>query len=349
MQIDYDESVMHFAVQEIYARRRSADARPFFMTVSLTHPHDPYVTTQKYWDLYRPEEIDDPRVGFIPVERRDPHSQSLYYHFGQDKLAIDAAATRRARHGYYGMISYVDDLFGRLESALQETGYSENTVIVFVSDHGDMMGERGMWFKKTLFEPAIRVPLMIARPNGKPGRIAAPVTLMDVFPTLAGFASGGNPVLQTDLDGRDLGPALDGAPLGGPIFVEHLDGGTKAPRVMVRLENHKLVLSRAYPDQLYDLAADPLELCDVSANPAYAKIKADLTSLATNCWDLEALADQVARGQTARKLIDSALAKGRREVWDFLPRHSSEQNMFVRRGAVFPDIERSGYLPYGKN
>ena len=85
---------------------------------------------------------------FIPVEQRDVHSQSLYYHYGQDKCELSDIDYRNARRGYYGMISYIDDLFGRLMKALEDSGFADNTVVIFSSDHGDMIGERGMWFKK---------------------------------------------------------------------------------------------------------------------------------------------------------------------------------------------------------
>ena len=170
MQIDYDEDVIHHAVRELYTRARGTDDRPFMMTVSLTHPHDPYVITREYWDLYADEDIDAPQVPHTPVEERDAHSQSLYYHYGQDKCELSDKDYRNARRGYYGMISYIDDLFGRLMRALNDSGFSENTVVVFASDHGDMIGERGMWFKKTLFNPAIQVPLLIAHPDQDPAQ-----------------------------------------------------------------------------------------------------------------------------------------------------------------------------------
>jgi choline-sulfatase len=350
MQIDYDEAVVHHAVREIYAQARSGarsgEQRPFLLTVSLTHPHDPYVITQEYWDRYTDEDIQPPRVGFIPLDARDPHSHSLYFHYGQDKTEITDAAYRRARRGYYGMISYVDDLFGQVMAALRETGFAENTVIVFTSDHGDMVGERGMWFKKTLFDPAIRVPLIIAHPGRGAVRVAAPVSLVDMLPTLVDLAES---TIQTAIDGRSLGPALNGGALAGPVYVEHIDGGTVAPRVMVRDEDMKLVYSRAYPAQLYDLAADPDELTNLSGRPDYAATEERLLGLVNETWDLEALADEVYANQTARKLIDTALGMGRRESWDFVPSLARESQRYVRHGDAFPDVERRGYLPHRQN
>ncbi|MEM7237342.1 MAG: choline-sulfatase [Pseudomonadota bacterium] len=343
MQIDYDEDVIHHAKRELYSRARSADTRPFMMTVSLTHPHDPYVTTQTYWDLYDEAEIEDPRVPHIPVEARDPHSKSLYYHYRQDKCALDHQDYLNARRGYYGMISYLDDLFGQLMDALRDSGHGHNTVVIFASDHGDMIGERGMWFKKTLFDPAIQIPLMIAHPDHPPCRVAEPVSLLDLFPTLLEIAGIPEAQIRSRLDGKSLLPAMRGEPLHAPVFAEHIDGGTAAPRVCVRDGSMKLTLSRAYPAQLFDLASDPLEQENLAGqgHPAEAR----LTGLAEETWPLDTLLDDVIQSQIERKLIDDALRTGREEIWDFIPRPLAQNTSYVRRGDAFPDIERRGYLP----
>lgn len=345
MQIDYDEDVVHHAVRELYVRARSDDDRPFMMTVSLTQPHDPYVTTQDYWDLYPDNIIDDPGVPFIPLEQRDAHSQSLYFHYGQDKCELTEQDYRNARRGYYGMISYIDDLFGQLMNALDQSGQRDNTVVLFSSDHGDMIGERGMWFNKTLFNPAIQVPLIIAHPEYKAGCVAAPCSLLDLFPTLIDLAGIAPTDITTAYDGRSLLPALAGQTLKGPVFAEHIDGGTSAPRVCIRDENMKLILSRAYPAQLYDLSSDPDELHNLAGQGHPEEQR--LTLLAEQTWPLDTLLDDVVRSQTERSLVDKALAIGREERWDFVP--ASRTSGYVRRGDAFPEVERRGYLPYKNN
>ena len=344
MQIDYDEDVVHHAVRELYTRARSDDNRPFMMTVSLAQPHDPYVTTQDYWDLYTDVMIDTPRVTSIPVGERDEHSQSLYYHYGQDKCTLSDQDYRRARRGYYGMISHIDALFGRLMSALDTSGFANNTVVIFSSDHGDMIGERGMWFKKTLYEPAIQVPMIIASPSQTTRRVATPVSLLDVFPTLLDIAGIKANDITTHLDGKSLLPALQGGTIGGTVFAEHIDGGTSAPRVCVRDGNLKLIVSRAYPTQLYDLSTDPKELTNLAGTGNLEEAR--LTALAEDTWPLDQLAEDVLRSQTERKLIDSALATGREEIWDFTPRPLRQNTNYVRRGDAFPAVERRGYLAY---
>ena len=108
------------------------------------------------------------------------------------------------------MISYIDDLFGRLMKALEDSGFADNTVVIFSSDHGDMIGERGMWFKKTLYNPAIQVPLIIAHPDYFFDRINAPVSLLDMFPTMLDLAQIKPADISTAFMGRSLLPALQG-------------------------------------------------------------------------------------------------------------------------------------------
>ncbi len=344
MQIDYDEDVVHHAIKELYTRARSDDKRPFMMTVSLTQPHDPYVTTRQYWNQYSDELIDSPKVPFIPVEKRDAHSQSLYYHYGQDKCTLSDEDYRRARRGYYGMITHIDDLFGKLLDALDEAGFKDTTMVMFSSDHGDMIGERGMWFKKTLFNPAIQVPMIVAHPSFKTHRVNAPVSLLDVFPTLLDVAGVKADQITTRFDGKSLLPALQGREISGPIYAEHIDGGTSAPRVCVRDGDWKLTLSRAYPTQLFNLGKDPLELENLAGKGLEEEVQ--LAKIAEDTWPLDTLLEDVVRSQTERKLVDSALAIGREETWDFEPRLLQQDNRYVRRGDAFPTVERRGYLAY---
>ncbi|NKB63933.1 MAG: choline-sulfatase [Gammaproteobacteria bacterium] len=362
MQMDYDEDVAHCAMREIYRIARSDDQRPFFLTVSLTHPHDPYVTTQKFWNLYSDDEIGSPTVGFIPLQDRDPHSHSLYFHYGQDKVDVTDHHLRRARRGYYAMVSYIDDLFGQIQSALDNSGLSDDTVILFTSDHGDMLGERGMWFKKTLFEPAIRIPLILSSPGQTAKRVKTPVTLVDILPTILELTGVQDDFEQIPMDGHSFMSELDTStldapsqqdtldhenrPPGKPVFVEHIDGGTIAPRLMVRNGNYKYVYSRAYPPQLYDLSQDPNELNSRAGDPELSDIESVLFELIRENWNIDRLGDEVAADQAARRVVESALSKGRQEIWDFQPRPQIHNTHYVRRGDSFPDCERRGYLSY---
>jgi choline-sulfatase len=148
LQLDYDDDVANKSVQRLYDYGRDPDTRPFFFTVSFTHPHNPYVIPREYWDRYRDDEIDDPRVGPIPQAQMDPHSQRLRTIYRYDEYDVGRADVLRARHAYYGMISYVDDQVGRLLGALRDMDMEDNTVVIFTADRATapcLMVRRGPW------------------------------------------------------------------------------------------------------------------------------------------------------------------------------------------------------------
>lgn len=177
LQIDFDDEVEFASKQGLYDLARDESGSPFFMTVSFTHPHSPYVATEKYWNRYRHEQIPMPTVAEIPVNEKDKLSWNLHFCQGRDEYQVSPQQIRNARHAYFGMISYIDDKIGQLLAVLNETGLSDNTIIIFTADHGDMMGERGMWYKQHFFEWACRVPLVVCWPGKfSPARVNSEVS-----------------------------------------------------------------------------------------------------------------------------------------------------------------------------
>jgi choline-sulfatase len=347
-QIDYDDEVARRATQHIYDWRRYGDGRPLFMTVSFTQPHDPYVITREYWDLYTDDGIDEPRTRKMALEEMDPHSRSLYFHYSLDKFDVTDEIYRRARRGYYGMISYVDRKLGELRQTLEDAGIADDTVIVFTSDHGDMIGERGLWFKKNLFDPAIRVPLIFCRPGARGlARIAAPVSLIDLLPTLVEIATGSTEAIVTEHEGGSLLSLLERDQPDRIAMAEHIDGGTKAPRVMLRQGKRKIVVSKAYPLQFHDLAIDPSETNNLAGDTTRQDEVAALMARVRETWDLARLREDVMRSQRVRQFVNRAMQKGKMRDWEHYPDPIREHTRFVRTGERFPDVERRSYLPYG--
>ena len=210
-QIDFDDEVIAAARQKLFDLARSSDRRPFCLVVSMTHPHDPYVVPQAYWDRYRDEQIALPQVPDL-AGQEDPHSTRLRHVIGLDLATPTEAQIRAARRAYYGAVSYVDDQIGRLVSTLREATLDANTVILLIADHGDMLGERGLWYKMSFYEPACRIPLIVHAPGRfAPRRVAAHASLLDLLPTLAEIAGDGKaPSYAAVLDGRSLLEDLEG-------------------------------------------------------------------------------------------------------------------------------------------
>ncbi|HZB43366.1 MAG TPA: choline-sulfatase, partial [Ilumatobacter sp.] len=163
-QLDYDDEVGYRTVRKLRDLARSSDDRPWMLTASFTHPHDPYAMRQMYWDRYDHDDIDLPRVGPLPADQLDPHSRRLRNVSAMDRTEITEAHVRNARHAYYAAITYVDDWVGTVIETLTACRMADNTVVIFTADHGDMLGERGLWYKMNFFEGAARIPLIVAGP-----------------------------------------------------------------------------------------------------------------------------------------------------------------------------------------
>ena len=210
-QIDFDDEVVVAARQKLFDLARGKDKRPFCLVVSMTHPHDPYVIPGPYWNRYRDDEIDMPRVADLSGSE-DPHSRRLRHVIGLNLSKPTETQVRAARRAYYGAVSYVDDQIGSLVSTLEQAQLDRNTVIVVLADHGDMLGERGLWYKMNFYEPACRIPLIVHAPGRfSPRRVAGSASLLDLLPTFAALANNGaEPEYAAPIDGRNLLPALAG-------------------------------------------------------------------------------------------------------------------------------------------
>ena len=335
LQIDYDEEVQHHAVRKLYDLARAPEEHPFFLTVSFTHPHNPFTTTREYWDRYDDEEIDPPRVPPIPLDAKDPHSHRLHHLTHADEHNVSDAQMRAARHAYYGMVSYLDDKIGALRRILDETGLSENTIVVLTSDHGEMLGERGMWYKMCLFEPAVRVPLIVFRPRAEQvAEVRHNVSLLDLLPTFVDFASGrGEPELSDEIEGHSLVGLMSGEPASWPsrVFAEYTADGAIAPCFMVRDGDLKLIWSQPDGAQLFDLSDDSHEQHDRADDPEFLAAKERLLDVVRGQWHPEALRDRILVSQHRRLFLITACSAAGLPSWDFQPSVDAAKQ-YVRSG-----------------
>lgn len=334
-QLEYDDEVSFQAQARLRDLSRRKDPRPWCLTVSFTHPHDPYVARRGFWDLYEGCPALDPEIPAIPYAAQDPHSRRLMDACDYDATPVTRGNIRDARRGYFANISYIDTEIGRILAVLDATGMAEETVIVFTSDHGDMLGNRGLWFKMGFHEGSARVPLLFAGPGIAPRRIATPVSALDIAPTLTALA--GAPAFPCD--GVDLSPSLRGGTFErGPVPMEYAAEGSVAPLVCLREGRYKLVLCAADPPLLYDLDADPDELRDLAGDPAHAGALARLTAEARARWDLERFDAEVRDSQARRRLVYAALREGAHFAWDFQPMRDAA-TAYMRNHMDLNDLE----------
>jgi choline-sulfatase len=346
LQIDYDEEVAYAAERKLFDLARDQDKRPFFMTVSFTHPHNPFVTTREYWDRYDPAEIDMPAVGPIPFEKQDGRSRRHYLLTRCDEHDITRDRLRNARHAYYAMTSYIDDKLGSLMRTLKAAGLAEDTVVIFTSDHGEMLGERGMWFKMCLFEGSVRVPMVIAGPGWPKGATRAENTsLLDLAPTILAQAAGAP--RETTFEGRDLLPLAKGEASDWPqdVWCEYTAEGCDEPWLMLRRGSRKMIWSETHGPQLFDLAADPHEARDLASVPEHADEVATMIAAIRAHWDVPALHSAVLASQKRRHMLRAALAEGRRPAWDWQPVNDAAKQ-YVRSGDSPTLTKIRSRLPY---
>ncbi|WP_291736454.1 choline-sulfatase, partial [Leisingera sp. F5] len=218
-QMEYDDEVAYNATAKLYELSRGLDDRPWALTVSFTHPHDPYVARKKYWDLYEDCEHLLPEVPAMAYEDHDPHAQRIFDANDWRSFDISEEDIKRSRRAYFANISYLDDKIGEILNVLETT--RQEAVILFVSDHGDMLGERGLWFKMSFYDGSSRVPLMISAPDLPAGLIETPVSTLDVTPTLGALAGVGMAEIEPWTDGQNLVPLATGTERTEPVAVEY--------------------------------------------------------------------------------------------------------------------------------
>ena len=284
-------------------------AQPWALNVSFIAPHFPLVVPQRYWNMYPPEMVDLPNIPTGHLENQHPVYQRMRKMFGL--ATYPEEALRRARAGYYGLITYLDDKIGRLVDALAETDQLENTVVIYVSDHGEMAGEHGMWRKSNFYEESARIPLVISWPKqlATGRRVTQVVSLVDLVATIIDLA--GAPTVGP-LDGDSLLPLAQKDTPTEPVewkdeaFAEYLAHGVRRPMAMLRRGRFKLNYSLDDPLELYDLVDDPGELHDLANHPDYEAVWESLRARLLSHWNPVELEQRIRQSQTERVLIHAA-------------------------------------------
>ena len=345
-QIDFDEEVMYKAQQYLYDHVRHNAQQPFFLTVSLTHPHDPYTTLKHFWDMYNDKEIPLPTVN-IKQEDQDPHSIRLMKVIDIWNNPMSEEAIRRARRAYFGNCSYVDANVGKLLQVLDECQMLTNTIVIFSGDHGDFLGERGLWYKMSFLEPSARVPLLIYAPKYfQPHRVKESISTMDLFPTFVALAGG---KLRTDLemDGRSLLPHLLESDKNrhDEVIGEYMAEGTLVPLVMIRRGIYKFIYCSIDPPQLFNIKDDPHELNNLAQSSEHVEIVASFLEEVEKRWNMSTITAQVLRSQRQRRFTNGALRFGQWKSWDHQPFRDASQQYIRSVGANLDDLEYLARYP----
>lgn len=309
----HDRDVTDAAVNAIEAVGEGARDRPFAMMVGWLLPHAPFACAPDIYARYAGR-VDRPRIGI-------PADEHPYYAWWRRDRGIEDATQdeiARTRTAYYGLVDTLDDMVGRVLAALDGAGLREDTLVVYASDHGEHAGNRGLWWKSTLYDEAAKVPLIVSWPNEieAGARRENVCSLVDLTATIVDMA--GAPALPRS-DGRSLLPVLRDrqAPWLDQTFSEYVNDGAAAwsgGRVVVsRMIRHgrwKLIFHHGHSPQLFDLAADPDERHDLAGDPRHAAIRQSLTARVLAGWN----PDAIALKQTDRREEHELLAEWARQT-----------------------------------
>ena len=269
----YDEAIRDEAVA--WLRRHAADDRPWMLFVGFVAPHFPLIAPQRYVDMYPPERMPLPKLLQQDGYARHPWLEAQEACMPTDaEFGADDVKRRRAISAYYALCTMVDEHIGAICAELRSTGLAETTSVIYASDHGEALGQRGHWGKSNLYGECTQVPLVMAGPDVPRGRTCdTPVNLVDLAPTfLAAFG-----LSDPNLPGRSL---LDiaHAPFDQTraSFSEYHAVGSPSGAFMLRKGRWKYHEYVGFAPELFDLETDADEATNRAGDPSCAAIVADL-------------------------------------------------------------------------
>ena len=284
----------------------NADGKPFCLTVGLMLPHPPYVVDDAAYDLY---------AGKVPPPELGPDAADHAFHrwWRDNRGATDLTPEQadRARTAYWGLVHRMDEMIGQVLEALEAAGLMDNTLIIYASDHGDHLGERGLWWKHTFYEESVKVPLIMRLPGTLPAGESRDqvVNLIDLSQTML------------EAMGADQLPHVDGRSFWGlaqdattswhnETFSEYCTdavpawtGGRAVQQRMIRSDQWKLIIYNDETPQLFDLDADPSELHNLADDPEFRPTLDRLMASLTQDWDPAAIAKRMLERRVEKDIV----------------------------------------------
>ncbi|MEM7408372.1 MAG: sulfatase-like hydrolase/transferase [Pseudomonadota bacterium] len=277
------------------------DGKPWVLFCSMVCPHPPKLAPPEFFDLYPLEDVP------WPVEATADDGWTMHPATADFRRAFrwdtgfTEAQIRTALAAYLGQISFLDGNIGKVLDALEVTGLARNTRVIYTTDHGDNMGNRGLWNKNALYDDAARVPFIVQGPDLPVGEVVdEPISHLDCFPTILEMAGCAPHEQEADLPGESFTPFIGGSGRSRPALLSQFHGSGSSKGVFtVRTGKLKYIYHAGWPAQLFDLSADPDECIDLAADPthdgALTAADAALRSLCDpDAIDAEAHLDQAA-------------------------------------------------------
>ncbi len=284
-----------------FMERRRGD-RPLFLMVGYANPHCPFVAPPELYKKYK--RLLPAPPAWTQKDTRQLHPALQEFIRLRDIESVSSEESQRVRAAYYANIEYMDQLIGRLYASAHVC-LGPDTIFIYASDHGEGLGQHGLYWKSNFYESSAKVPLIVCAPDlpARGVRIDEPVSLVDLAPTLLEW--GDAPPLPA-MDGRSLLPLVRGEDTWDqrPVISQLIDIKGDMPSAMIRRGRYKLIQYCTYPDvQLFDLKSDPGEDRDLGRDPAFAGIRQALQRELSAVWDEEKAIRTLELGRENAKLF----------------------------------------------
>jgi choline-sulfatase len=309
----YDDAVVEACGDYLRERSTQGGEKPFLLVAGFVLPHCPFIAPKTLYDYYYENmhmpELPEAYFDSLHTVMRGWRERRRIDDLGEEQI-------RKARAGYYGLVEYFDANVGQLIAGLNAAGLNEDTVVIYVSDHGDSAGENGLWWKSNFYEASAGIPMIISAPGRYPEGISRDevVSLLDIAPTLADI---GDTEPPAEISGESLTPLLSAAPAPGwhNEAISEFTGSVRGdpPGRMIRRGPWKLIQYRGHEPMLFNLDEDPHEFTDRAADRSCRQIRDDLQARVTAGWDPER-----AEALLARRSRDRAMLAAWRQEWDVL-------------------------------
>lgn len=259
------------------AKLNNQNDKPWVLFVSFICPHYPLSAPQKFYDLYRDVELPMPYDSNFDTQLKHPVMDVVKQFWNYDEYFDDAGRIEGLRN-YYGLCSFLDDNVRQVLEALDESGERDNTQIIYTSDHGDLLGNHGMWCKSCMYEDSVGIPMTLTGPGIASDVIETPVSLTDIASTIMSFVSGEvEPVPKEQWRSQPLQGVTDALESERVIFSEYHDGGSPCGIFMIRKGRWKYVyFAENNSPLLFDMKADPQELNNLADDVSFQNTRADL-------------------------------------------------------------------------
>lgn len=313
----YDNDIASRAQIWLREQARKAGDQPWVLFVSLVAPHFPLTAPPEHYYRYWDQDLPMPKL-YAKAERPDHPFLNDYRHsLGYDDYFDGPESVKRALAGYFGLVSFLDENIGKVLAALADSGFADNTNVLYTSDHGDNLGTRGMWGKSTMYEESAGVPLIISGPGVPEGVVVdQPVSHVDCFPTILNCSGVPFESVNDGHPGVDLIELANGAKPDRTVLSEYHAMGSTTGAFMIRHGAYKYVYYVKYAPQLFDLEADPEELRDVAEDPAYEHILQECHAALLAICDPVAV-DRAAKQRQVVLLADNGGRDGVMKYSDF--------------------------------